>query len=35
MPIIALNDKTLDFYAVGKHLLLDEVVEQFINEAKE
>lgn len=34
MPFIELNGKTMDFYAVGKYLLKDEALEQFINEAK-
>lgn len=34
MPFIAIGDKTLDFYAIGEYMLKDEVLEQFINEAK-
>lgn len=32
MPFIALNNNTLDFYAVGKYLLEDKTLEDFINE---
>lgn len=33
MPFVELNGKTMDFYAVGKHLLKDKALEKFINEA--
>ena len=32
MPFLAINKKTMDFYAVGKYLSKDEALEQFINE---
>lgn len=32
MPFIALNNKTLDFYAVGNYILEDKALEDFINE---
>lgn len=31
MPFLALNEETLDFYEVGKNMLNDKVLEQFIN----
>lgn len=34
MPFIALNNNTLDFFAVGTYLLEDKALEDFINEYK-
>lgn len=34
MPFIALNEHTLDFYAVGEKLLEERTLEDFINEYK-
>lgn len=34
MPFVAIGNKTLDFFAIGEYMLKDEVLEQFINEAK-
>lgn len=34
MPFIELNGKTLDFFAIGKNMLEDEILDNFINEAK-
>ena len=32
MPFIAINNNTLDFYAIGGYMLKDEALENFINE---
>lgn len=34
MPFVAIGDKTLDYYAIGKNMLTEVTLENFINEAK-